>query len=93
MLRAYGGREGVEVCRREIPDLVVLDLLMPDMNGFDVIAALAARSETASIPIVVVTGKSLSSDDRRLLQGRLGAAEKQGEKQEDQDARHEGLPT
>ena len=74
VLRAYSGREGVEACRREIPDLVVLDLLMPDMNGFDVIAELAARSETASIPIVVVTGKSLSGDDRRLLQGRLGGA-------------------
>ncbi len=94
VLRAYSGREGVEVCRREIPDLVVLDLLMPDMNGFDVIAALAARSETASIPIVVVTGKSLSSDDRRLLQGRLGAAsEKQRQRSSHEDPRHEGLPT
>jgi signal transduction histidine kinase/DNA-binding response OmpR family regulator len=72
VLRAYSGREGVEVCRREIPDLVVLDLLMPDMNGFDVIAELAAHSETASIPIVVVTGKNLSGDERRLLQFRLG---------------------
>jgi CheY-like chemotaxis protein len=83
VLRAYSGREGVEVCRREIPDLVVLDLLMPDMNGFDVIAELAAHSETASIPIVVVTGKSLSGDERRLLQMRLGPgsnAEKSSEK-------------
>jgi CheY-like chemotaxis protein len=73
VLRAFSGREGVEVCRREIPDLVVLDLLMPDMNGFDVIGELALHSETALIPIVVATGKSLSSDERRLLQGRLGA--------------------
>ncbi len=69
LFRAYSGREGVDICCREIPDLVVLDLLMPTMNGFDVIAALAARSETASIPVVVVTGKSLNSEDRRLLQG------------------------
>jgi len=71
MLRAHGGMEGVDVCCREIPDLVVLDLLMPDMNGFDVIAALAARSETASIPVVVVTGKSLNAEEHRLLQGRF----------------------
>jgi signal transduction histidine kinase/DNA-binding response OmpR family regulator len=83
VLRAYSGREGVEVCRREIPDLVVLDLLMPDMNGFDVIAELASHSETASIPVVVVTGKSLSGDERRLLQARPGlvaSSEKPAEK-------------
>ncbi|HEX7641184.1 MAG TPA: response regulator [Burkholderiaceae bacterium] len=93
VLRAYSGREGVEVCRREIPDLVVLDLLMPDMNGFDVIGELAARSETALIPIVVMTGKSLTGDDRRLLQERLGAAGvRQGGKSENSEEDAKGVP-
>ncbi|HEY8026558.1 MAG TPA: response regulator [Burkholderiaceae bacterium] len=74
VLRAYSGIEGVDVCCREIPDLVVLDLLMPDMNGFDVIAALGARSETASIPIVVVTGKNLNAEEHRLLQSSVAPA-------------------
>ena len=40
VLRAYGGREAIEIARRELPDVIVLDLMMPDVNGFDVVAAL-----------------------------------------------------
>ena len=40
VLRAYGGREAIEIARREIPDLIVLDLMMPDVSGFDVVDAL-----------------------------------------------------
>ena len=44
MLRAYGGREAIEVARRELPDLIVLDLMMPEVNGFDVVEALKRAS-------------------------------------------------
>ena len=40
VLRAYGGREAIEAARRELPDLIVLDLMMPEVNGFDVVEAL-----------------------------------------------------
>ena len=40
VLRAYGGREAIEIARRELPDLIVLDLMMPEVNGFDVVEAL-----------------------------------------------------
>ena len=62
VLRAYGGREAIETARRELPDLIVLDLMMPDVNGFDVVEALKQRPDTARIPILVVTAKA---DHRR----------------------------
>ena len=44
VLRAYGGREAIEVARRELPDLIVLDLMMPDVNGFEVVEALKLQA-------------------------------------------------
>jgi CheY-like chemotaxis protein/nitrogen-specific signal transduction histidine kinase len=67
VLRAYGGREAIEIAQRELPDVIVLDLIMPDVNGFDVVAALAGRAETANIPILVVTSKHITAEDRIRL--------------------------
>jgi CheY-like chemotaxis protein len=69
VVRAYGGVEGVEATRRELPDLIVLDLMMPEMSGFDVVEALHERPETARIPIVVVTAKQVTAEDRNRLHG------------------------
>jgi CheY-like chemotaxis protein len=69
VLKAYGGREAIETARRERPDLVVLDLMMPDVNGFDVVEALKERPETAGIPILVVTAKQITDEDRDRLNG------------------------
>ena len=69
VLRAYGGREAIAAARREIPDLIVLDLVMPKVNGFDVVEALHDTPETAQIPILVVTGKEITADDRARLNG------------------------
>ena len=69
VLRAYGGREAIEAARRELPDLIVLDLMMPDVNGFDVVEALKAHADTARIPIVVVTAKHITAADRARLNG------------------------
>ena len=46
VLRAYGGREAIDTARRELPDLIVLDLMMPDVNGFDVVEALKLNIPT-----------------------------------------------
>jgi CheY-like chemotaxis protein len=67
ILRAYGGREGIEIALRELPDLIVLDLMMPDVNGFDVVAALREDPCTARIPVLVVTAKPITADDRDKL--------------------------
>jgi PAS domain S-box-containing protein len=73
VLRAYGGREAIDLARKELPDLIVLDLMMPDVNGFDVVKALVGHPETARIPILVVTAKQVSADDRAELSGYVAA--------------------
>ena len=62
-LRAYGGREGLTLARSAHPDLVILDILMPDIDGLMVAESLRQDVETAAIPIVIVTSKSLSSSE------------------------------
>ncbi len=62
---AHTGREGIALVARRRPDLIVLDLRMPEMDGFDVLDDLRSHPETASIPVVVVTGESVLSDDER----------------------------
>jgi PAS domain S-box-containing protein len=69
VLRAYGGREAIDVARQELPDLIVLDLMMPEVNGFDVVEALNQNPDTARIPIVVVTAKRIDAADRAKLSG------------------------
>jgi PAS domain S-box-containing protein len=69
VLRAYGGREGIAVARQELPDVIVLDLMMPDVSGFDVVAALSEQPDTGRIPILVVTAKAITSEDRAKLNG------------------------
>jgi len=67
IVRAYGGSEAIILAQRLLPDLILLDLMMPDVNGFDVVEALQRHSETARIPILVVTAKDISAEDRRIL--------------------------
>jgi CheY-like chemotaxis protein len=69
VLRAYGGHEAIETARQELPDLIVLDLMMPDVSGFDVVEALSEHPETARIPILVVTAKQVTAEDRVKLNG------------------------
>jgi len=69
VLRAYGGREAIAIARRELPDLIVLDLMMPEVSGFDVVDALGADPKTAEIPIVVVTASLISDEERMRLNG------------------------
>jgi CheY-like chemotaxis protein len=73
VLRAYGGQEAIETARRELPDLIVLDLMMPEVNGFDVVEALMERPDTARIPIVVMTAKQINDQDRNRLNGYVAA--------------------
>jgi len=71
VLRALGGREGIELAQRYKPDLITLDLEMPEVNGFDVVEALKGSAATAQIPIVVVTAKDLAPGDREHLNGHI----------------------
>ncbi|HKY55347.1 MAG TPA: response regulator [Anaerolineales bacterium] len=59
---AAGGIEGLRMIREELPDLVLLDLMMPDMDGWEVYQQMKADERTRHIPVIVVTAKAQSID-------------------------------
>ncbi len=59
---ANGGKEGLEAVRRDHPDLVLLDLMMPEMDGWEVYQQMKAEESTKNIPVIVVTAKAQSID-------------------------------
>jgi len=71
VIPAVGGREAIELARSRRPDLVLLDLMMPDVSGFDVVEAIRSDKATASTPIMVLTAKDLTEADKRQLNGRV----------------------
>jgi two-component system response regulator VicR len=62
VIGANGGIEGLETVKRELPDLVLLDLMMPDMDGWEVYQQMKADEGLRDIPVVVVTAKAQSID-------------------------------
>ncbi len=77
--KAYGGARGIEIADDEHPDLIILDLMMPEMNGFTVVDTLRENPRTADIPIIILTAKIVSADERKRLNGHIVAiAEKSG---------------
>ena len=79
ILEASNGREGLELIQRELPDLVILDLMMPEMDGFTVIEALRAKQETATIPVIVATAKELTVDEKSRLSGQIQSLMQKGD--------------
>jgi threonine synthase len=65
---ARDGREGLQVIRDRRPDMVVTDLTMPEMDGFTLLEHLKNDPELAAIPVVVVSAKTLTGQDRRTLE-------------------------
>ncbi|KRE42467.1 response regulator [Knoellia sp. Soil729] len=63
--------EVFRLVRESRPSVVLVDLLMPDMDGFEVVDRLRSDPVTASVPIVVLTSKTLTASDRRMLEGRI----------------------
>jgi two-component system, OmpR family, response regulator VicR len=59
---ATGGQTGIRKVREEMPDLVLLDLMMPDMDGWEVYQQMKADEKTKEIPVIVVTAKAQSID-------------------------------
>ena len=66
---AATGAEAVALARKVLPDLVLLDLMMPEVNGFRVVEALRQDPLTAGTPLLVVTAKQITDEDRRALDG------------------------
>jgi DNA-binding response OmpR family regulator len=62
VLGALGGANGLKLIRQELPDLVLLDLMMPEMDGWQVYQQLKADESTKDIPVIVVTAKAQNID-------------------------------
>ncbi|MFZ6030687.1 MAG: response regulator transcription factor [Chloroflexota bacterium] len=62
VLGANGGRQGLDMIRKSLPDLVLLDLMMPDIDGWDVYQQMKADEAMRDIPVIVVTAKAQSID-------------------------------
>jgi len=68
---ADNGRRGLQSVVRHVPDLIVLDLMMPEMDGFEFVAELRKSESGRRIPVVVVTAKELGEEERRRLNGQV----------------------
>ncbi|PJF44309.1 MAG: threonine synthase [Phototrophicales bacterium] len=75
---AHNGVEGLRLARKMKPDLIVSDLMMPEMDGFQLIEALKADTETHDIPIIVLTAKELTPAERQRLAGRIDSMLQKG---------------
>jgi len=71
ILEAESGRAGIELVRQERPDLVLLDLMMPEVDGFEVLETIRADDSLRNTRIIVITAKSLTPGERRRLSGRI----------------------
>lgn len=68
---AKNGRIGIEMAHELLPDLIVTDLMMPEMDGFQVIEHLKADPDLRHVPVIVLTAKDLTPDERQRLTGRI----------------------
>jgi CheY-like chemotaxis protein len=66
-MAAANGRLALEQLQQRVPDLLILDLMMPEMDGFELIRQLRETPRWAGIPVVVLTARDLSPEDRRFL--------------------------
>ncbi len=73
------GRAGLDLIRRELPDLVILDLMMPELDGFAVMDALKADQDTAQIPVIVATAKELTPHEKERLGTQIQALMQKGD--------------
>jgi signal transduction histidine kinase/CheY-like chemotaxis protein len=80
VVAAASGREGLALAQSSLPDLVICDLLMPDMDGFEVVSRLQQGEATKEIPILILTGQDLTAADRDRLNGKIaGVVQKNGD--------------
>ena len=71
VLKVYGGSEAIETAISQSPDLIILDMMMPQVDGFQVIRRLTDDLRTRDIPIVICTALDLTDEDRDRLNGQI----------------------
>lgn len=79
IMEAVDGRSGLELIRKELPDLVILDLMMPGMDGFAVLDTMKTESNTAEIPVIVASAKELTPEEKSHLTGHIEALMQKGD--------------
>ncbi len=79
IFEAEGGKQGLKLIEEELPDLIILDLMMPEMDGFSVLDQLKAKPDTASIPVIVATAKELTPIEKDRLKGQIQALMQKGD--------------
>jgi signal transduction histidine kinase/CheY-like chemotaxis protein len=87
LLEARGGNEGVRLAKEIKPDLIILDLSMPDLSGFEVLDLLKRDPETLQIPVVIYTSQRLESGERERLQAAADIVPKETQSRELTEAR------
>ncbi len=70
-IQAESGAQCLELIRTNHPDIIVLDLMMPEMDGFQVLDEIRKKTETRDLPVIVVTAKDLTLHDKELLSGKV----------------------
>jgi CheY-like chemotaxis protein len=71
VMEAENGRRALDCLQIEQPGIILLDLMMPEMDGFEFVSELRQRPEWQSIPVIVLTAKDLTQEDRQRLEGQI----------------------
>ena len=78
LFEATNGRQAIQIAQQELPDLIILDLMMPEVDGFAVLDALKANPQTAPLPVIVVTAKELTPEEKARLSGQIDSLMQKG---------------
>jgi threonine synthase len=79
LFEATNGREALVLAHQEHPNLIILDLMMPEMDGFAVMDELKKSPDTAEIPVIVVTAKELTPDEKSRIRGHIQTLMQKGD--------------
>ena len=78
VFEAHNGRDGIDLVRQRKPDLVMLDLTLPEMDGFSILEELKSDERTNEIPVMIVSGRDLSPDQEVFLNGNVQSVWQKG---------------
>jgi CheY-like chemotaxis protein len=73
VIPAYGGQQGIDLAIERLPDVIVLDLMMPEVTGFEVVQRLREHPQARDIPILIFTAKEITPEDREKLRSHVRA--------------------
>lgn len=73
VIKANGGKHCIELITNSKPDILILDLMMPETDGFQVLDFVRSREDTKNIPVIIVTAKDITNDDKLILSGKVSS--------------------